>query len=156
MELDPKKILASKHFGEIAWEPASELLLPFGLPGFEDERRMVAVEVPAQRPLVYLQSTERPDVCFVSLPAQAVRPEFEPELNEDDRFALRMEDSARALIGTDIMCLALLFPSRGTIETNLSAPIIINLHNLRCIQAHGTEGAERRFRLGEGCWEPVC
>jgi flagellar assembly factor FliW len=156
MVKDQKTILASKHFGEIEWDTASELLLPFGLPGFEDERRMVAVEVPAQRPLVFLQSAENPEVCFVCLPVRAIRPDYELVLSEDDRLALRIDEQANPQIGIDVLCLSLLFPAAGRIESNLSAPVVINLNNLRCIQAHSAGVAPNRYRLGEGSWEPVC
>jgi flagellar assembly factor FliW len=156
MVAEQKTTLASKHFGEIEWDAVSELLLPSGLPGFEEERRMVAVEVPAQRPLVFLQSVEDPEVCFVSLPVRAIRPDYELTLGDDDCFALRIEEGARPEIGSDVLCLALLFPSANGIESNLDAPLVINLHNLRCIQAQPAGTGHGRFRLGDGRWEAVC
>jgi flagellar assembly factor FliW len=117
---------------------------------------MVAVEVPAQRPLVFLQSAERPEVCFVSLPVRTVRPDFELTLSEDDRFALRLDEGAHAEIGIDLLCLALLIPAAGGIETNLGAPVVVNLANLRCIQAQGSMAVGGRYRLGDGSWEPIC
>jgi flagellar assembly factor FliW len=154
--MDQKTVLASKHFGEIEWDSVSELLLPFGLPGFEDERRMVAVEVPAQRPLVFLQSAERPEVCFVSLPVQTIRPNYQLTLSDDDRSGLRLDENASTEIGADLLCLALLFRAVGGIETNLGAPLVINLRNLRCIQAQDSCLAAERYRLGDGKWEPIC
>ena len=59
--------LSTPWLGEICWEAASELYFPVGLPGFEQYRRMVPLEVPSQRPLVYLQSAERGGVCFLAL-----------------------------------------------------------------------------------------
>src|SRR5271165_6217224 len=105
--------LVSRHFGPVEWDPASELLLPFGLPGFEDERRMVAVEIPAQRPLVFLQSAERAEICFVTLPILTVQPNYQLALSEEDRTALRIPDNTRPEIGADVLCLALLIPSNG-------------------------------------------
>lgn len=148
--------LVSKHFGEVEWDSGSELLLPSGLPGFEDERRMVAVEIPAQRPLVFLQSVEKDDICFVALPIRAVRPDYELALGEDDRSALLIDEDANPEIGPDVLCLALLFPSHGAIETNLDAPIVINLHNLRCVQLQGSASGSCRYRLGDGRWVPAC
>jgi flagellar assembly factor FliW len=155
MITDRKALLVSKHFGSIEWDPASELLLPFGLPGFEDERRMIAVEVPAQRPLVYLQSVDQAGVCFVSLPVRAISPGYELNLNEEDRAALLIEEDMQPEIGTDVLCLGLLFPGESGVVSDLGAPVVINLHNLRCVQSHGA--AARHYRLGpEGRWEPLC
>jgi flagellar assembly factor FliW len=156
MVMDRRLSLVSKHFGEVEWDPASELLLPSGLPGFEDERRMVAVEIPAQRPLVFLQSAEKAEICFVALPVRVIRPDYELTLGDEDRIALRIEEEARPELGADVLCLALLFPANGGIETNLAAPILINLHNLRCVQSMGAECPPHRYRLGDGCWVPVC
>jgi len=118
---------------------------------------MLAVEVPAQRPLVYLQSVEKPGVCFVSLPVRTIQPDFEVALSEEDRAALRIADDLQPRIGDDILCLALLFPADGELEANLGAPIVINLHNLRCVQSQGSENEPRHYRLGvDGRWEPVC
>src|SRR6185437_1157974 len=48
----------SPWLGDLEWDPECEILFPCGLPGFEDEHRILPVEIPAQRPLVYLQSIE--------------------------------------------------------------------------------------------------
>jgi flagellar assembly factor FliW len=149
--------IVSKHLGRIDWDRRSELALPAGIPGFEDELRMVAVEVPAQRPLVFLQSLEKPEICFVSLPVRTIRPDYQLALNEEDRIALEIGDGACPEIGADVLCLALLFPSDGSLEANLGAPIVINLHNLRCVQSQGAECEPCHYRLsGEGRWERVC
>ncbi len=156
MVMDRRRTLVSKHFGEVEWDPASELLLPCGLPGFEDERRMVAVEIPAQRPLVYLQSAEKAEICFVALPVRAVQPDYRLELSEDDKIALRLDEDCRPEIGADVLCLALLIPFDGGVETNLAAPIVVNLHNLRCVQARGPGCTPVRYRLAEGSWAHLC
>ncbi len=149
--------VVSKHLGEIAWDQGSELLLPAGIPGFEDERRMVAVEVPAQRPLVFLQSLARPELCFVSLPVRTIRSDYQLVLNEEDRSVLEIGEGVCPEIGAEVLCLALLFPSEGSLEANLGAPIVMNLHNLRCVQSQGSEFEPFHYRLsGGGRWERVC
>ena len=118
---------------------------------------MLAVEVPAQRPLVYLQSVEKPEVCFVSLPVRIIRPDFQVALSEEDRATLHIADDSTVRIGEDILCLALLFPSNGALEANLGAPLVVNLHNLRCVQSQGVENEPGYYRLGrDGRWEPAC
>jgi flagellar assembly factor FliW len=149
-------VLVSEYLGEIEWDPGSELLLPAGFPGFEEERRMVAVEVPAHRPLVFLQSVERPEICFVSLPVRAIRPDYHLSLNEEDRIGLRLDGATRPEIGSDVLCLALLFPAESGFHANLGAPVVINLHNLRCVQSQ-PESEPCHYRLdGAGRWGPVC
>ena len=150
-------VMKTPHLGEISWDAESELFLPSGLPGFENERHMIPVEIPAHRPLVFLQSTERSGVCFVSLPVMTICPDFELQLTDDERENLMLRETRNPEIGADVLCLVLLFPSGGTVEANLDAPVVINLHNSRCLQALSPGAARGYYRLSEaGTWENVC
>lgn len=153
----PNEVVRSTHLGDIEWSQGCELFLPAGLPGFEDERRMIPVEVPVQRPLVFLQSIESPGTCFVSLPVRTIDPGYQLRLSDDDRAALLFEGERELSIGADVLCLALLVPFENTVQANLDAPVIINLHNRRCIQSLPSESFAGHFRLADGGrWETVC
>jgi flagellar assembly factor FliW len=150
-------VIHSPWIGDIEWDSRSELLFPHGLPGFEDHRRMLPVEIPSQRPLVYLQSVECAEVCFLCLPVLAIDPCFQLELSEEEGAAIFLPENCAPEIGVDVLCLGLLIPSDTTVQANLSAPIVVNLHNGRGVQcvAHGKTVS--RFRLGQdGRWEPAC
>jgi flagellar assembly factor FliW len=150
-------VMKTPHLGEISWDAGSELFLPWGLPGFENERHMIPVEIPVHRPLVYLQSTERSGVCFLSLPVMTICPDFKLHLSDDERVGLLLQDTSDPEIGADVLCLSLLFPSGRTVEANLDAPVVINLHNSRCVQALSPEIARGYYRLSDaGTWENVC
>jgi flagellar assembly factor FliW len=158
--------MLSPYLGEIEWERECELQFPAGLPGFEDQKRLVPVEIPSQRPLIYLQSVEKAGVCFLALPVLVVHPGFDLRLSEDDRSVLGLDrpglsdklfESACPALGTDVLCLALLVPSGRTVKTNLDAPIVINLHNGVGIQAVAAAPRAGSYRLGElGGWEAMC
>lgn len=159
---EPDKSLVSPYLGEISWEAGCELQFPTGFPGFEQHRRMVPVEIPSQRPLIYLQSADQPGVCFLALPVRTVDPAFELRLSDDDRSLLEFDQldlpsDENPAIGTDVLCLALLVPFGPTVQTNLDAPIVINLHNGRGIQAVAAPAVTGSFRLSRnGAWESVC
>jgi flagellar assembly factor FliW len=158
--------LLTPWLGEISWEEACELHFPAGLPGFEQYRRLVPIEIPSQRPLVYLQSAEQGGICFLALPALAIYPGFQLRLSEDDLSLLEFDVQGSSqvqspalgpVLGTDVLCLALLRPFGNTVETNLDAPIVINLHNSRGIQAISPLNAARSWRLTQdGNWAAVC
>lgn len=154
--------MVSPYLGELRWETGCELQFPAGLPGFEGCRRMVPVEIPSQRPLIYLQSAEQSGVCFLALPVLTVHSGFELSLSEDDRSLLELDQPgmpAREFLalGTDVLCLALLVPFRNTVQTNLDAPIVINLHNSRGIQALSPAARAGSYRLDEDAgWKAVC
>lgn len=151
-----RSVVHSTFLGDICEEPASELYLPAGLPGFETERSFLPIEIPAQRPLVFLQSTASADVCFVCLPISSIDKTCQPSVPEDERLILEF-DSLRELIpGEDILSLALLTPDGVSVRTNLDAPIVINLRNYRCAQIlQDTRFGVRRLNEN-GLWETPC
>jgi flagellar assembly factor FliW len=147
--------MESPYLGLLSWEPHNELMFAAGLPGFEQERRMLPVEIPAHRPLVYLQSLERREVCFLMLPVFTIDPAFDLTLSDDERSFLLLDEIISPAIGVDVLCLALLVPAGNTVEANLNAIVVINLRNFRCVQT--VRAGARTLRLsGEGRWEPVC
>jgi flagellar assembly factor FliW len=155
--MSERNVVRSPWLGEIEWNPGCELTFPWGLPGFETERRMIPVEIPAQRPLVYLQSLERDNICFVALPVRVIDPSFRLCLQEEERAALLLPDDREPAIGDDVLCLGLLVPSEHTVKVNLNAPIVINLHNSMGVQCVSTGQGAGCLRLGEnGRWEAAC
>lgn len=152
-----REVIASPLLGEIEAGADSELVFPFGIPGFEDMRRIIPVEIPAQRPLIYLLHAERPEVCFLALPVLVIDPRFRLTMTEDERAAIGIGPAAEIGIGEDLLCLALLVPSENSVRANLGAPLVVNLRNLRGIQCCPPEGYSACFALSpEGVWEPAC
>jgi flagellar assembly factor FliW len=137
----------SPWLGEVASDPEAELYFPGGLPGFEDHHCMVAIEIPSQRPIVYLQSLESEEVCFAALPVHVIDPSFRLCLSEDERAVLELPEDCDPAIGSDVLCLALLRKSARTVEANTGTAIVINLHNRRGVQCVPGEGASAMFRL---------
>ena len=149
-------VITSRFLGEVIKDPASELFLPTGLPGFEDEHILLPIEIPAHRPLVFLQSTRSPDVCLVCLPVSCITEKFEIHIAEDDRLGLGLDLDRSLVMGEDILCLALLLPAGESVRTNLDAPIVINLRNYRCGQILLDSRNGSRLLTAEGNWQPVC
>jgi flagellar assembly factor FliW len=147
----------SPWLGEVESDPEAELFFPAGLPGFEAHRRMVAIEIPSQRPVVYLQSLERDEVCFAALPVYVIDPSFRPDLSDDDRDALQLSAQPEPAIGEELLCLVLLRKSDRTVEANTGAAIVINLHNRRGVQCVPPEGTSALFRLcPDNGWRREC
>jgi flagellar assembly factor FliW len=128
-------------------DPRCELLFPAGLPGFEDQRRMLPVEIPAQRPLVYLQSVECAEICFVALPVYVIDRAFQLLMSEEDRSILDLPADCDPVIGADVLPRA----------AHAGGPIVINLHNRRGVQCVPAEGLRSRFwRLDDNGWTTLC
>lgn len=155
--LTGNSVVRSRWLGEIESDPQSELCFPAGLPGFENERMMLPVEIPAQRPLVYLQSLRDPEICFAAFPVFVIDSRFRLRLSEDERFALELPEDCDPIIGADVLCLALLISCAGEVRANLNAPVVINLHNSRAIQCVSFGTTTSYFRLEEnGHWACRC
>ena len=147
----------SPWLGDVESDPGCELLFPAGLPGFEDQRRLLPVEIPAQRPLVYLQSVECAEICFVALPVYVIDPAFRLRISDEDRSILEFPEDCDPVIGADVLCLALLMPSGHSVQANTNASIVINLHNRRGVQCVPPDGLSLRFRLlGDSGWTALC
>jgi flagellar assembly factor FliW len=152
-----RPVIHSPWLGEFESDPGAELFFPAGMPGFENERRMLPVEIPSQRPLVYLQSLENVDVCFVALPVFVIDTGFRLVLPEDERSALQLSENVEPAIGVDVLCLALLISSGAGVRVNLNAPVVINLHNSRAVQCVSAVNPAAYFWLSEnGRWECQC
>ena len=154
---DSTSIVRSRWLGEVEVDPDCALVFPAGLPGFEELRLMVPVEIPAHRPLVYLQSPESADICFVALPVYVIDPDFVLSLSEEDRAILQLPETPDPVVGEDVLCLALLRRSGSTVEANPDAAVVINLHNRIGLQCVPPAGAPPRFRrLGDAGWAAPC
>jgi flagellar assembly factor FliW len=131
----------TKYFETVDYEEASVLHFPAGLPGFENERRFLSLEQPANKPMVFLQSLASPDLCFIALPVQAVEPSYELEVEESDLELLGLDRSRQTSIKKDLLGLALVTVEEdGMLLANLFAPVVINTVNLRAVQAISPTG----------------
>ena len=127
--------MQTKNFGEIAYEPESELEFPCGLPGFDNRKRFVAVHFVENDPLLYLQSLEDPALCFITMPILSVDPKYKLTVAGDDLSQLGLPSMRQPKIGEDVLCLTVVAVRETGPTANLLAPIVINLKNRRAVQA---------------------
>ena len=107
-------------------DESSTIEFPEGLPGFEECRRFVPLQHPERAGLVFLQSLERTELCFLALPARAVRPDYELALSGEDTALLGFPEGVRPALGSEVLALAILCLAEGQPPTaNLLAPVVI-------------------------------
>jgi flagellar assembly factor FliW len=131
--------METKSFGKISFERDAELEFPSGLPGFEERRRFVAVRFEETDPLVYLQSLEDADLCFITMPTLAVDPGYKLKVSGEDLEQLGLPATRQPRIGEDVLCLTVLSIRESGPTANLLAPIVVNLGNRRAVQAIAPE-----------------
>ena len=133
-------LLNTKNLGTISWEPGSEIEFPRGLPGFEQLRRFVAVHFCHTDPLIFLQSLEDAALCFITLPVRAVDADYRVAVSNEDLRLVGLRAGRQPHIGKEIHCLAVLSLRKAGATANLLAPVVINLKNLKAVQAVAQAG----------------
>ena len=146
--------LVSKYFGSVSYQEDGVIDFPWGLPGFEKETEFLVMEPSANAPLIFLQSLQHPDLCFLALPIQGLDPDYQPVLTREDLTTLGLDNGSQPVIDGDICCLAIIVVAEnGPVTANLLAPIMINRANRRGVQAVRVDSV---YSHRHPVMEPVC
>ncbi|MBZ5621882.1 MAG: flagellar assembly protein FliW [Acidobacteriia bacterium] len=149
-------VAETNNFGRISYDPGAAIEFPCGLPGFDDRRRFVALQFEDTAPLTFLQSLERPDLCFITMPVLAVDPQYRLEVSGEDLGHLELPPNPQPRIGEEVLCLTVLSIGESGPTANLLAPVVVNLRNLKAVQAVAPESgySHQHALLAEEA--PVC
>lgn len=142
-------ILSTTRYGALSVDETQFVEFPEGLPGFEDCRRFAAFEHGECAGLIILQSLDRPDLSFVTLPVRSLRPEYGLRLTPEDAALLGLPDDRPPRIGSEVAAMAILCLREGQPPTaNLLSPIVVRIDTGRAVQAIRPDN---RY----GCREPL-
>lgn len=130
----------SERLGALSYGEDAVLEFPRGLPGFEERRLFVAIQLPASSPLVFLQSLEDAGLCFIAAPVAAIRPGYGLEVSEEDLETVGLPPGRQPEMGVDVLCLVVLSMHETGATANLLAPVVVNLANRKAVQAVAPEG----------------
>ncbi len=126
----------SRHFGAIEYQEDAVLAFPNGLPGFEQERNFLVIEHAASKPIVFVQSLTRPELCFITLPVLTLKKDYQLTIGLDDLSTLGLGENQPPVIGKNVLCLAIVSVAEGKTPTaNLLAPLVVNLATRTGVQA---------------------
>jgi len=129
-------IFETKNFGPIAVDESAVIEFPEGLPGFEERRRFLPLADSRPGGLVFLQSLEQPELCFLTLPVKGLRPDYQVALTQEDRETLGLTGAGVPEIGQEAAALAILSLAEGEEPTvNLRAPVVIRIATRAAVQA---------------------
>jgi flagellar assembly factor FliW len=127
--------IETRNFGRIPYQEDAALIFRRGLPGFENRERFLPLTFPGREPLVFLQSLEDPDLCFITLPIWAACPSYRLDMTREDMTFIGLRPGAQARIGEDILCLAVVSIRTDGPTANLLAPLVVNLRSGQSVQA---------------------
>jgi flagellar assembly factor FliW len=129
----------TKNFGIVSYESGSVLEFPRGLPGFDERRLFLVLQFADSKPLVFLQNLEDPGLCFTTLPVLAADPDYRLDVSREDRALVGLPLTSALRIGQDVLCLTVLSLQESGPTANLLAPIVVNVGNLKGVQAIASE-----------------
>jgi flagellar assembly factor FliW len=128
--------LNTTHIGRIRYNEQDTLEFPAGLPGFDQERAFLPIEVPTAKPILLFQSLQTPGLCFMTLPVLVVDPQYRLNMTREDLRAIGLAEEQQPAIGPDVLCVAILSVSEDQAPTaNLLAPLVVNFKTHRAVQA---------------------
>jgi flagellar assembly factor FliW len=126
----------TKYFGSIAYASESVIDFPLGLPGFEQERRFVVIEQAINKPIVFLQSLSRPELCFITLPVGRILPDYQGYLSAEELRSLGLQDDVQPAPNGKTLWLGIVALSEeGPATINLLSPIVIHWTARLAVQA---------------------
>ena len=120
--------IQTKFFGEIDIEENKILNFKHGIPGFENQKEFVILDIEGNEYLKCLQSTEDKDINFLITSPWNYYTDYEIELSKQEIEELDITDEK------DTMIYNVVTVRDNKITTNLVAPIIINVINNRAKQ----------------------
>ena len=142
-------ILTTSRFGPLPVDETQSIEFPQGLPGFEDCRRFVPFEHAECAGLIFLQSMDRPDLCFLALPVRSLRPDYHLLLTAEDSELLGLPAGRTPAIGSEVAAMAILSVREGHAPTaNLLSPVVVRVATRQAVQAVRPDNLY-------GCREPL-
>jgi flagellar assembly factor FliW len=123
-------LIETVKFGEIEIEEEKIIYFPDGIIGFPEYKRYVLLEEKKDSPLKFLQSTEKPGLCFVVIDPFYFYPEYEFEISDEVEVELEIEDAN----DVGVLCIVTIPEQIYLVSANLLAPIVLNLKKKKARQ----------------------
>jgi|SRR5579862_90136 flagellar assembly factor FliW len=145
-------LVHTRRFGPLEYADSAVLRFCSGPPGFTDQTRFALVERAELAPVVFLQSLNSAELCFLAAPAMVVLPAYELAMTSEDLERLGLSTARQPTPGSEVLCLALLCaPENGPITANLLAPVVVNLKTRAAVQAVRADARySHRHAIGAG------
>jgi flagellar assembly factor FliW len=134
-------MIQTSMYGEIEVSESSIVTFPVGIPGFEQLKKFVVLQLEDGVPFAYLQSIEEEDIAFVIVDPFLFYPKYDFELSESTIEELAITSQEDVIVWSIVTMKKVI--EEATI--NLIAPIIINAEKQtgKQIILHGSDYTSR-------------
>ncbi len=120
----------TRAYGEVEVDERQRVNFPGGLLGFEKFTDYVLMDA-RQKPFIYLQSLEVPELAFILIDPFLFRPDYALDMSDEVLEDIGVEAPADAVIFSIVTA-----PADGTaITANLMGPVIISKSSRKGMQA---------------------
>jgi flagellar assembly factor FliW len=120
----------TKAYGEVDVDERQRVSFPAGLLGFEKFSDYVLIDAP-QKPFIYLQSLEVPELAFILIDPFLFRPDYALDVGDEVLEDIGVKDPDDAVVFAIVTAPA----DGGPITANLMGPVIISKTNRQGMQA---------------------
>ena len=119
--------IETPRFGKVSFVQSDVIEFPWGLPGFADARRFLALSLADQPNFVWLQSLDDTSLALPCSDPWQIFPDYDPKLPGYATAALELEHPD----DFSILCVVVVTKGAEEMTMNLLAPVIINLRTRR-------------------------
>jgi flagellar assembly factor FliW len=119
--------IETARFGEVTFAETDVFEFPWGLPGFADQRRFLALSLAEQPNFVWLQSVDDPKLALPAADPWQIFPDYEPRMPAYATEALQLNSAE----DFTILCVIVVTKEAEEMTMNLMAPVVINLKTRR-------------------------
>lgn len=116
-------IIHTDYYGDVEYEKEDLVVFPDGLFGFPELRHYLPLYLDGgDESVILMQSTENPDISFVTMNPMTICPDYQPCLKPEELSMLSAEDSGE--LSYYVLCVMKDDYLENTI--NLKCPLVIN------------------------------
>lgn len=115
-------LIETDRFGSFDTKDSKLIEFPQGLPGFEELKQFIILEVPQSKPIYWLQSTENKYIALPVILSFEIMDDYYIDIRENELEELEVESQNDLLV----MNVVVIPEKVEDMTINLAAPIIIN------------------------------
>lgn len=123
MNVSDTQTMEFPRFGSCTFSETDVIRFPWGLPGFANLRRWLALNVEEQSSFVWLQSLDDVNVALPTVDPYFIFEDYDPKLPAYATAALEIEGPS----DFTILCVVVVTKDAEDMTMNLFAPLVINL-----------------------------
>jgi len=113
------------RFGEFTFAEEEVLTFPWGLPGFPNHSRWIALNLDSQMNFVWLQSLDDLNVAIPTIDPWMIFENYDPKLPPYAFATLEIREAGEFAV----LCVVVATTNAEEMTINLMAPIVVNLRN---------------------------